>query len=87
MGEARSEGQRWVLGRKGKSMLPAICIMFFHQVTLESFKELEPHDWIVSFHILNEAPLLWVQLAERFLAKFEDGVSGCFTSRDIEPAA
>ena len=31
--------------------------------------------------------LLWLQLADRFLAKFEDGVSGCFTSRDIEPAA
>lgn len=75
MVEALGEGQRWVLGRKGKSMLLAICIMFSHPVTLESFKELEPHHWIVSFHILSEAPLLWVQLADRFLAKFEDGVS------------
>ena len=50
-------GSEVVLGRKGKSMLPAICIMFSHPVTLESFKELEPHAWIVSFHILSEAPL------------------------------
>ena len=68
-------------------MLPAIFITSFHLVTLESFKELEPHDWIVYFHILSEVPLLWVQLADRFLAKFEDGVSVRFTNRDTEPAA
>ena len=81
------EDQRWVTGRQGKSMLSAICITSFHPVTLESFKELQPHDWIVSFHILSEVPLLWVQLADRFLAKFEDSVSVPFTIRDIEPAA
>ena len=75
LGEALGEDQRWVLGRKGKSMLPALFITSFHPVTLEPFRELEPHDWIVSFHIISEAPLLCVRLADRFLAKFEDGVS------------